>query len=374
MASTRSQEQRNGAANGRPAFFGGAVPQGQVAKPSSRIVGIELARGVAAILVIFYHTSRHIDQAYRLPWLRVLFQFGHSGVDLFFVISGFVITFVHFNDIGCPERLARYAGRRATRILPTYWAALAVTVALATLGSHPHPMPQTLALQSVFLPSDEPMILGVAWTLNYEATFYLLFAMLIAHRTTGLALFGAWFGFVAFCAVSGWHVPTLPDRFQSAYVLEFGVGMAVAAVARRNATLPSLAILGLGIAGFAFAAGFEDCGLLDGYADWARLAYGSASALAVLGLVSLPAEVPIARQRLLGLFGSASYSLYIFQFVFIGTAWQALIHTGLAARLPPLAQFAVLATAAIVGGVLAARYVERPLIRACRSIGRWAPV
>ena len=72
---------------------------------SNRLVGIEAGRGIAASLVVLYHVSRHLDQAFGAPMLVHAFQFGHSGVDFFFVISGFIILFVHYRDIDNPLRL-----------------------------------------------------------------------------------------------------------------------------------------------------------------------------------------------------------------------------------------------------------------------------
>jgi peptidoglycan/LPS O-acetylase OafA/YrhL len=65
-----------------------------------------------------------------------VFQFGHAGVDLFFVISGFIITYVHYDDIGTPSRLGRYAARRFQRIYPLYWLATLVTLILGVVGWH----------------------------------------------------------------------------------------------------------------------------------------------------------------------------------------------------------------------------------------------
>jgi peptidoglycan/LPS O-acetylase OafA/YrhL len=330
-------------------------------------MGIEVARGVAATLVILYHASRQIDAAFQTPVLKAIFQFGHAGVDLFFVISGFVIYYIHYQDVGRPERLGHYAGRRFSRIMPTYWVALAITVVITAMGHDGMPPPLAIALQAWFLPSGSPMILGVAWTLNFETVFYLFFASLILHRMTGWFLISGWFGFVAVVAVMGWHVPGLPDRFQNAMVLEFGAGMAIAAIATRKILLPARSILTAGIAVFAIAACFEDRGQLNGYADIARLVYGGASVFIVLGLVSASNDGWFARPRLFGVLGGASYSLYIFQFVFIATTWQALLYSGLAARLNPLLQFVILAATTIIGGILASRYIEQPLIRACRS-------
>ena len=66
--------------------------------------------------------------------LMSIFQFGHAGVDLFFVISGFIILFVHYDDIGRPERVGRYLGRRLSRIMPAYWVALTFTIVLSLGG------------------------------------------------------------------------------------------------------------------------------------------------------------------------------------------------------------------------------------------------
>ena len=65
--------------------------------------------------------------------------------------------------------------------------------------------------------------------------------------------------------------------------------------------------------------------------------------------------------------GAASYSIYLFQFVFIGIVWQALIATRLDQRIPVPAQFLALASAAIIGGILTSRCVEYPLIRLLRT-------
>jgi len=95
-----------------------------------------------------------------------VFQFGHAGVDLFFVISGFIILFVHYDDIGRPERLGRYVGRRLSRILPTYWVALVLIVVLSLGGGHNFPHLIDLAWSASLLPS-------------YKLCFMLYFACLL---------------------------------------------------------------------------------------------------------------------------------------------------------------------------------------------------
>jgi peptidoglycan/LPS O-acetylase OafA/YrhL len=69
----------------------------------------------------------------------------------------------------------------------------------------------------------------------------------------------------------------------------------------------------------------------------------------------------------LRILGGASYSIYLFQFVFIGLAWQTLQAIGLGRAAPHWVQFAILSAAAILGGVFTTRFVEQPLLRAIRS-------
>jgi peptidoglycan/LPS O-acetylase OafA/YrhL len=95
--------------------------------PGARLRGLEALRGIAAIAAVFYHVTRHERQALALPVLSRITQCGHAGVDLFFVLSGFIILFVHEKGLGRPGRWTHYAGRRFNRVFPTYWIALGLT-------------------------------------------------------------------------------------------------------------------------------------------------------------------------------------------------------------------------------------------------------
>ena len=95
-----------------------------------RLDGVQAARGAAALLVVLYHCGRMLSLPQyvgRIP-LGNVFEFGHAGVDFFFVLSGFIIMHVHRGDLGRPGRFGRYAWRRATRIVPMYWVVTAIVV------------------------------------------------------------------------------------------------------------------------------------------------------------------------------------------------------------------------------------------------------
>ena len=333
--------------------------------PTGKLPGIEAARGGAAALVVFYHAARHMDLACHVPFVRALLQFGHAGVDLFFVLSGFIILFVHFEDVGRPGRLGRYASRRVTRVLPVYWVALALTILLAVVAGHGWPRAWPVLRSALLLPSWSEPLLGVAWTLQYEVVFYAFFAVLILNRHVGILLMAAWL--VAVLAASARGGLGVPPSVCSAYDLEFFLGMGVAVLARRGGVGVSRVAVLLGGSVLMLMCACEDMGLLDGYGVGARLAYGVPAAVLILGLADPAFALPAAVARPLAVLGAASYAIYLFQFCWIAVVWQVYRAGGLDHLLACGWGVPVLGLGGIAGGVLMSRYVEYPLMRLLRA-------
>ncbi len=333
--------------------------------PSGRLRGIEALRGLAATAVVLSHAAGHVDKAFGAPWLMQLFRPGHAGVDLFFAISGFIILFVHRPDVGRPERLGRYLSRRVTRVLPPYWVALAVTVLMGVAGGHPAPSVGLLLRNAALLPVTAQPLLDIAWTLLFEAVFYAVFAVLVLSRVAGLAALAGWLGWIVLAAATG-HGTAAPMQFWGFYGVEFFMGM-LAAWRLQAGAVPAprvLALLGLGL--FLAACVAESAGLLEGGGRPARLAFGLPAALLVLGLAAAERQEGLRLPRLLRVLGDASYSIYLFQFVFIGAAWQLWRAAGVPGGADDVPLFLVLTVAALLGGVAASHLVERPLLRALR--------
>lgn len=128
------------------------------------LTGIEVLRVVAALLVYYGHKS-HI---YNLP------VFGHFGVDIFFIISGFVMAKY---ALGKKKPDLKFLFERIVRIVPAYWlVTLLIVLWMVQTGDA---LPWTKIVSSVlFLQLDSEFItipiLPVGWTLNYEMTFYAL--------------------------------------------------------------------------------------------------------------------------------------------------------------------------------------------------------
>ena len=317
-----------------------------------------------------------MDKVFGDPGLVTAFQAGHAGVDLFFVISGFIILFVHRVDIGRPGRISVYLRRRFTRVMPLYWVALALTFAMSAAGSGMLPSGGFLLWSASLLPMWREPFLGVAWTLQYEVVFYAVFAVLIMWRLGGVIVLGAWLLAIA-PAVGGFPVAGLPGSISGAYGIEFFFGMAAAQLVLRGSVRAPLLLAVAGVFLFGMAVVLESAGRLDGFADPARLAYGVPAALMVTGLAALEQRGRLVVPAWLSSVGGASYSIYLFQFVFIGVVWQAWLRGGLGPLVPHGVLFAVLASSAVGGGLLASRFVEQPLLRAMRRRRGWptrAPV
>ena len=153
-------------------------------------LSIQALRGIAVLCVVAFHLMPIERKYLGGNFLPDFFRLGQSGVDLFFVISGFVmvaITRRRFSSGGGGES-ARFAWGRLTRIYPTYWFYFLLTVAIflikpnwvnATQGNQAH------LLSSFFLlPSDRLPLVMVAWSLIHELWFYLVFAFLLNFRKT----------------------------------------------------------------------------------------------------------------------------------------------------------------------------------------------
>src|ERR1700742_911024 len=106
------------------------------ARPRRRLAGLDGLRGLAALYVVVYHVSLRASPGYpdagALFWVG-WFSYGRFAVLVFIVLSGFSLALSPARDDWRLDGIAAYARRRARRILPPYWAALAFSLAVAWL-------------------------------------------------------------------------------------------------------------------------------------------------------------------------------------------------------------------------------------------------
>jgi peptidoglycan/LPS O-acetylase OafA/YrhL len=166
----------------------------KAAAGAGRFVFIDALRGIAAIAVVVHHacaeSSLHRAIARAMPSSLLLLLFsGRRGVQVFFVISGFVIAHSLRRTQLNARECGRFILRRQLRLDPPYWAMLTITVLFfAAVRSIPAVLPRpfpgwgTLAANFLYLEKILNLadVLQVGWTLAIEIQFYLAFMCILA--------------------------------------------------------------------------------------------------------------------------------------------------------------------------------------------------
>lgn len=331
-----------------------------------RIDSLQLLRGIAATLVAAFHLWAAAVAAApdgQAPWPLGWVQGGEAGVDLFFVLSGFIIAYVSATRIG--DGPVAFLRARFWRIYPPYWAVLglmwliglAAWLGLGDGGMLPDGPGQILT--SVLLLPLPGHSLRVAWTLAVEVLFYLVFALSYYRfglRGVILALL-VWAGAAQAMAAGMFTLPGAAFVLHSV-VAEFLYGVLIAKAYLTRAALPltrPALILGT-VALAAHVAGFYDAGDLPGGRE---IAAGLPAAAVVYGLLGVRARMP----GWILLWGESSYLLYLAHlpiFTLLGQMALRGMGKDVYTSLPAMAGMLALSMALCA---FATRFLERPYHR-----------
>src|SRR4051812_38925358 len=152
-----------------------------------KIKEIDGLRAIAILLVLVWHYLGASDGPQSLPWRS--FIFGRSGVDLFFVLSGYLITSILLNNRASPNYFSAFYGRRAFRILPIYGVMLLIFFTGNCFGVgrvfFDGALPwwsYALGVQNIWMAIDQTygaIWLAGTWSLAIEEQFYLLFPLIV---------------------------------------------------------------------------------------------------------------------------------------------------------------------------------------------------
>lgn len=305
------------------------APYTTYAAPTKAVItNIQAMRGIASMLVIIAHVcllqpGLGLDRAF--PFFGVI---GSSGVDIFFVISGFIITTVALRSgreaKGTRNEVAwNFGVKRLTRIYPVYWIVLALAVLLSPYVSFsPDWLERTPLWQQVLLLTHTNSHIMAAWSLAFEVYFYAVVtvALWISPKYVGRVLAG-WATIASlvilydtFVGHRNWAAFVVG----SPLVIEFVFGMFVAYLIDRRITsfAVTAAILGL----VAFIIGLEVMRLRDWWTLgpwWRTMWNGLPAAFIVYGVVAAETKSGWSFAPTWSRFGDASYSIYIWhQFLF----------------------------------------------------------
>ena len=206
-----------------------------------KLLSVQILRGLAATMVVILHIFAAFDAYYGTSILKEytsLSSFLESGVDVFFVISGFIMFGVTKNKFST-DYTQEFIKKRIFRVLPLYWSLTlfyAFLLVLIPSAFNSASFDGLKLIQSLFfLPhlnndGDIMPVLSVGWTLNFEIYFYLIFAVaLIFKKTTGILFLCAVF-LLGSLAGEMYKLPTIMQVITNTLLFEFLFGVVIAAV------------------------------------------------------------------------------------------------------------------------------------------------
>jgi peptidoglycan/LPS O-acetylase OafA/YrhL len=336
---------------------------------------LQLCRAVAALLVVLFHLGGAIasPKYFALPELARPFSFGHSGVAFFFVLSGFIIAFVHGKDIGHSENLRRYVSKRAARIYPPYLIVFGAVFVMAWLSPSLRaglPGDWDTIIKSILLLPQDPLVVGgtgapvliVAWSLQYEVVFYGLFAIAIFSRMMAALVLAALLASALGCWIG--NSCSFPRSFFASYwFLLFLVGTLIARLVSRKIQIKRPRVLALaGVSAFVLVAATEVFTLP---ADLTRfhLAYGWCSSVIVLGLVRAEDDGALPKPHaIVDALGNSSYALYLIHYPLISVLCKLAVALGLAGLGGAMLTFVAVLVTCLMAAHIFHRVVERRLL------------
>jgi exopolysaccharide production protein ExoZ len=326
---------------------------------------------VAATAVVVSHVRYDFVHNFSLPErLPAHLDCGEAGVDLFFVISGFVMVYSSERLFGRINAPIAFLARRIARIVPLYWIMTGVMlVYVVARGFAPSDASPMLALASFFfVPYPRPSggidpLYGVGWTLNYEMFFYVVFALaLMTRRGVAVAGIAVLFVILALFAPAAHFLPRQVVYLGNPIILEFVLGMAVALIYRAGIRLPPLAALllaALAITEFSYCVWFRHVDL----PRW--IGYGVPAAQTVAAFALIKGTVTF---RAVEKLGDASYALYLIHPAIISLA-RALSNKGyLNPGAEPWLYLAGVTIISICASLIVHRFLEKPTTERCRRV------
>ena len=338
-----------------------------------KIEAIQALRGVAAFGVVAFHAMA-IERKYSGGDLLLpdVFRFGVSGVDLFFVISGFVMVTVTRGRFGTLKEAARFLWGRLTRIYPTYWFYFFLTLSVflwkpSWVNTSLHEQADLLASFLLWPTAGLPLVM-VSWSLVNELWFYVVFTILLLfpERVLLPALCSWAAAVLAINVFMDTSTLTPVTRIMThPYTCEFIIGSLAALLVRARyiPLLPSrlfwAIVIAVGIGLFQADA----AGVLTTYSLMRALVLGVLFGSLLASCVVLEARRSLRIPAFLRLSGDMSYTVYLSHILVlsvIGKIWLAIGPvSGLADN---VVACTAMFTAVIAYGWIGYRLIEKPLV------------
>jgi exopolysaccharide production protein ExoZ len=351
----------------------------------SKLVNIQILRAVAALVVVIYHLGVEATKICDATKQACAYDttVGLNGIALFFMISGFIMVAISWDDFAKSGAAMGFLRRRLERIVPVYWIVTTLAVAgvmiVPSLLNVPVMDAGYILSSYLFWPMARVNglvrpIANLGWTLDLEMMFYLVFTLaLFWRRWAGMIFAIAILLILSILQIAGLFTadgnwPSVALNFWGdPIILNFIVGMLAAVIYQQGFRLAgryALLLLGvaiIGLAGFRFGLENYSSALVENGLQNRLLGLVFALPLFIAGVFGPQMDTTKAFWRWAVIVGDASYSIYLLHpFVLrpVAKLWSIVVGS----HLPPLLFIVVGAPLALAVSFCFYAFVERPFV------------
>lgn len=344
------------------------------AQKQPELYSLQVLRAIAATGIVFEHVNR-ISYLYfnrNLGFSPPIF--GDWAVDLFFVISGFIIFYVHNDDFGKPKRVKEYLIKRFLRIYPLYWlitlSLIAFFFIFKNIGSGYETEIDVIAKSLFLFPQTHAPILFPGWTLVHEIRFYLIFALLILLKKRLRVVLISIFIFLTFLmyvikpqGYSYLNPQNVATYLFSFFNIEFLLGCFGAYIIKlANPKTQKVCLITLTLLYLIYLR-FSNVSILEERV-W-LLGIPFTIIMTIIAIYELKHHFKIS--KVLRFLALASYSIYLTHYLFISILIRLVISSGLSHSLYLPWIMLIILLLSIGGGCIIYFLVERPVLKFLKS-------
>jgi len=352
----------------------------QILLPEKNLQLVQMLRGIASVLVILLHITFNSSTSFSQPFLFNIFKFGGAGVDIFFVLSGFIITYSNLEALSRPNKLIGFLKRRFIRIFPIYWIVFTFFLLLQLIFSSFYKTPFSLNLTSILktwlLLPGHMMINGVSWSLTNELYFYLLFSLAILIPIKKIVAYFS-LGYFIFLIVLAFGGITSENVYIKLLIfpmnIEFFLGVLIAIIIKKIPTVLILYMLIIGISAFVVGAYYQDnefVFLTKGVSEGLNrvVMFGLPSSFIIAAFVKWELSNTVIVKRFLLQLGDASYAIYLIHLPIVAALFKIMVvlHVKNSAIIY-IASIIIIFVVCFLG-IIVYKNIEKPLIKKCNNV------
>lgn len=336
--------------------------------PANKISSLQAMRAFAAISVMIFHGTQIINQEFGYLFLDNIFMAGFTGVDVFFVLSGFII---YYTSSGKKLTRAAFIKKRFIRIYPVYWIVTILLIVSYLVSPSPDKDYRgdlgTILSSFLLFPQQMP-VMGISWTLTYEVLFYLAFVFTFFKKPKYLFYFFAiWISLIVVMLLLNWRTGIFSlDALFNPIIINFSFGCLVAYFYKKYPLFKYYKLfvvtgfiyfLGAWLIYYTYGGSSDENGYPDNYRR--VFMFGIPAALFMYGFLYVKTSI----SRLLIHLGDASYSLYLLHGTILSAIVQLIFKFKLSGYFTGFLGSVLIFVLTMTAVSIFYLFVERPLLR-----------